>query len=134
MAGILAIDDSVEFLKMFKEILEELKCTVFIASSGVEGIKKLTEVKPDVIFLDYKMPQMNGIETLARIRKINKDVAVVILTGYAEMDMAVKAHYLNIFEFITKPFSIEDIKNVIERALKNRKKKTTKMDPASNAG
>ena len=117
-AKVLIIDDSEEFLTMFTDILTEFKHEVIQASGGAEGIKKLQEEKPDIIFLDYKMPKMNGLEVLAQIRKADKEVKVVILTGYAEMDVAVKAHYLGIFEFMKKPFSMEEIKNVIEKALK----------------
>lgn len=118
---VLIIDDEKQLCELFHTGLTKEGYEVLTALSGPEGIKKVLDSHPDIIFLDLKMPEMDGIETLGHIRNIDKDVVVIILTGYPSMDTALKAYYLNIYDYMTKPFSLEAVKEAIKTALAEKK-------------
>ena len=82
MKRILVIDDDEAVRKLFLLSLEETGYSVYTVSSGMEGIKALKEGKYDLIFLDLKMPGMDGVETLRELRKIDRDVPVYIITAF----------------------------------------------------
>lgn len=117
---VLIIDDEEQVCELFQKSLTKEGYEVITALNGPEGIKKVMDSHPDIIFLDLKMPEMDGIETLSHIRNMDKNVIVIILTGYPSMDTALKAYYLNIYDYMTKPFSLEAVKEVI-RALGKKK-------------
>lgn len=114
---ILVIDDEKDFCSIMQKALTKEGYEVITAYNGLDGIEKAKIERPDIIFLDIRMPKMNGIEALGHIRKIDKDVVVIILTGYPDMDTALKGYYLNIFDYMTKPFSLEKVRAVIVKAL-----------------
>lgn len=118
---ILIIDDEVQMCDLFRKGLIKEGYEVITALSGPLGIEKVKKEHPDIIFLDLKMPEMDGIETLGYIRNVDKNVVVIILTGYPSMDTALKAYYLNIYDYMTKPLSLDTVKKVIEKALEGKK-------------
>lgn len=118
---ILIIDDEKDICFLFEKHFSKRGYEVITALNGKDGIEKVRDEHPDIIFLDLVMPEMDGIETLTHIRNIDKDVAVVILTGYPSMDTALKGHYLNIYDYITKPFNLDKVKKTIEEALAKKK-------------
>ncbi|MCM8819160.1 MAG: response regulator, partial [Candidatus Omnitrophica bacterium] len=79
--------------------------------------------KIDLVILDLKMPKKNGIETLIEIRNYNKDVPVIILTGYGDMATAKKAMEYGVREFITKPFEISEIESIVAKEIERSKGK-----------
>lgn len=119
---ILVIDDEKDFCQLFHKALTKEGYEVITALNGIEGIDKVKAEHPDIIFLDIRMPKMNGIETLGHIRRIDKDVVVIILTGYPDMDTALKGYYLNIYDYMTKPFSLEKVNGVIKKVMVRRQK------------
>jgi len=114
---ILMIDDEPELLGVMKDVLEEEKYQFFCASNGSEGIRMNEQKDPDLILLDLRMPEMDGIETLRSIRKNDPEVRVVILTGYGCPDTIREAADLNVSEYLSKPFENEDLVSVISRTL-----------------
>jgi len=100
-----------------KDLLEDEKYQFFCASNGSEGIRVNEQKNPDLILLDLRMPEMDGIETLRSIRKNDAKVRVVILTGYGCPDTIRDAADLNVSEYLSKPFENEDLVNVISKAL-----------------
>jgi DNA-binding NtrC family response regulator len=117
--SILIIDDEVELSQSLSEMLkeEEEEYGVSVANSGKEGLAKIKEEVPDLVLLDIKMPEMNGIETLEKIKTINKDILVIMLTAYQTVETAVKAMKLDAYDYISKPFNYEELKIIIKRAL-----------------
>jgi DNA-binding NtrC family response regulator len=118
---ILIIDDERNLRLLFQKHFGKRGYDVVTASDGKEGIEKLRNEHPDLVFLDLVMPEMDGIETLTHIREIDKDVVVVILTGYPPMDTALKGNYLNIYDYMTKPFDLNKLEKTIEKALAKKK-------------
>ncbi|MCX6233310.1 MAG: response regulator [Bacteroidetes bacterium] len=114
---ILMIDDEPELLDLMKDVLEEERYQVFCASNGSDGILLNEQKNPDLILLDLRMPEMDGIETLRNIRKNDDKVRVVILTGYGCPDTIRDAADLNVSEYLSKPFENEDLVSVISKAL-----------------
>lgn len=119
--NILIVDDEIDLCQNLSELLEEEeKYNVSIANNGKEGLIKIKEEIPDLVLLDIKMPEMNGIEILEKIKAINKDTLVIMLTAYQTVDSAVKSMKLGAYDYITKPFEFEKLKISIERALHTR--------------
>ncbi|MBI4231963.1 response regulator [Candidatus Peregrinibacteria bacterium] len=120
---VLIIDDEIDLCKLFKKILRHEGYTVYAAQSGTGGIKINEKSNPELIILDLKMPEMSGIETLRRIRKKDKDVIVIILTGYGDAETIRNAADLNVYDYMSKPFNIEMILKIIREALAPMEKK-----------
>ncbi|GAI51429.1 unnamed protein product, partial [marine sediment metagenome] len=89
----------------------------FTACDGQQAIDKVKNYQPALTFLDLKMPGMDGIETLSKIRKFDDESIIIILTAYGTIDSAVKATKLGAYDYITKPFQQEKIKILIQNAL-----------------
>jgi len=102
MAKILVVDDESSIRRTLKEILEFEKHNVDIASSGVEALNMAKEISYDVILLDIKMPEMDGIEVLDNLMKYS-DVPVIMISGHGTIDTAVEAIKKGAYDFIVKP-------------------------------
>jgi len=120
--NILIVDDEVELSQSLSEMLkeEEEGYKVSVANSGKKGLVKIKEEVPDLVLLDIKMPEMDGIETLEKIKVIDKDILVIMLTAYQTVETAVKAMKLGAYDYISKPFNYEELKIIIKRALQTR--------------
>ncbi|MFO7946308.1 MAG: response regulator, partial [Armatimonadota bacterium] len=94
---------------------------IVLASGAREGLQMLEEENPDIVFLDIKMPEMDGIEVLQRIKDFDKDIEVAMITAYAAVDTAQQALRHGAIDYLTKPFSVDEVNRVIDRALTRRK-------------
>jgi CheY-like chemotaxis protein len=113
---VLVIDDEPHLRDLIKDVLEPEGYQVFCAANGADGIALNKQKDPDVIILDLRMPGMDGIETLRNIRTSDKQVRIVILTGYASPDTIREAADLNASEYLSKPFENDDLVSVIANA------------------
>lgn len=120
---VLVVDDEESLRRLFERILRSKDYTLIMAKDGLEGIKRNEDSNPDVIILDLKMPQMDGIETLRHIRKTDKEVRVIILTGYGDAQTVREAADLDVYEYVTKPFSNEVAIKIIKEAFASREGK-----------
>ncbi|MFN4226588.1 MAG: response regulator [Candidatus Ratteibacteria bacterium] len=117
---ILVIDDEIGPRESLR-ILFKYKYNVITAENGEKGIEILKNKKVDLIILDLKMPGKSGIETLAEIRKFNQNVPVIILTGYGDMETARKAMHYEALEFMSKPFSITEMEEIVAKGIEKGK-------------
>ena len=119
---ILAVDDTAIILTRIFNTLQD-DYDVITVNSGVRALKYLEQEKPDLILLDIKRAQMNGIETLKRIRamKNRADIPVIMLTGVEEKDMVVLTHKLGICDYILKPFDSDVLLDRIHRVFVQEK-------------
>ena len=108
-ARILVIDDDQIIRLLFKETLEELGHIVVTASTGAEGLDYVKRLDFDLIFLDLKMPQMDGAEIFREIRNLKPRIPVTIVTGYPDSEMMAKALEQGPFGVMNKPFNDSDI-------------------------
>lgn len=112
MKRILVIDDDEGIRKLFLLSLEGKGFQIDTAESGEQGIEIMQQTKYDLIYLDLKMPGMNGVETLRELRKMDKDVPVYIITAFHEeyFDLLKAAEQDGIdFELLKKPFDSEQL-------------------------
>lgn len=118
LAKILVVDDELSMREMLSNFLKNEGYRVLVVDNGEEAVARVRDEEPQVVLLDMKMAGMDGIETLAQIRELNKDTSIIIITAYGTMGNVVEAMKLGIYDYITKPFDVEKLKRLIERALK----------------
>ncbi|MGH9146017.1 MAG: sigma-54-dependent transcriptional regulator, partial [Vicinamibacterales bacterium] len=114
---ILVIDDEAAIRDSMKMILEYEGYEFLGAASGQEGLVFVERASPDLVFLDIKMPGMDGLEVLGRIKATNETLPVVIVSGHATIDTAVEATKKGAFDFIEKPLSRDRIDVTVRNAL-----------------
>ena len=107
--GVLVIDDEEIIRQLFKETLEAGGCQVTTAKSGTEAVALVQSASFDLIFIDLKMPGMDGAETFRRIRRINESVPVVVITGYPTSELMEQALEEGPVGVMRKPFNAADI-------------------------
>lgn len=116
---ILVVDDEINIVESLKTLLEE-GFNVLTATNGEESLKKLEEENADVVLLDIMMPGMDGIEVLRRIKEKDESLEVIMITAVREVKTAVQAMQLGAYDYIVKPFDIDEVLIVIEKALEKR--------------
>ena len=116
-AKILVVDDEEIVLKSCRKILESGGHQVYTALSGQEVFDLLEKEPVDIIFTDMKMPAIDGIEVLERVKEKYPDILVVMITGYSTVQSAVQAMELGAFDYIPKPFTPGEVLTVVENAL-----------------
>lgn len=116
---ILIIDDEIGPREAMRMILKD-RYDVRTASGGREGLARLSEVRADLVILDIKMPDMDGIAVLREIKKVHNDTEVVLVTAYASLETAQSAIRYGAFEYLIKPFDKDDVLNVVEKGLARR--------------
>src|SRR4026208_1081612 len=114
---ILVIDDEAEIRRSVRMILEYEGYEVVEASSGPEGLAMAEREAPDLVFLDIKMPGMDGLDALQRIQASNETLPVVIISGHGTVSTAVEATKAGAFDFIEKPLASERVLVTIRTAL-----------------
>ncbi|MDR2923688.1 MAG: sigma-54 dependent transcriptional regulator [Treponema sp.] len=121
MAVILIIDDEPGVRQALAAILEDEKYRVFSAEDAAAGIKILEDHKVDVVFLDVLLPRMGGLEALEQIHANWPGLEIVMISGHANIDMAVRAVKGGAFDFLEKPLSLDKVLTVCRNALALRK-------------
>lgn len=109
MATILVVDDEMIIRALFKETLEGRGHKVIVADSGQDGLKIIKQQDLDIVFVDLKMPGMDGAELFRQIRAIKHELPVTIITGYPDGDMMARALAQGPFGVMKKPFNETDI-------------------------
>ncbi len=117
---ILIIDDEPNIRWVLSKVLSEEGYRPSIAKDGEEALSKIAESRPDLVILDMRLPKMDGIEVLKRIRKTYEKLLVIILTGYQSVTNAVEAMKLGAWDYLTKPVDKEKIKITIKNALETQ--------------
>ena len=120
-AKILVIDDEEVIREGCKKTLHKNGYEVDMAGDGNIGLKKVKEGRFDIVLLDLKMPGLSGMDFLKGVQKIDPDIVNVIITGYATIESAVDAMKLGAYDYIPKPFSPEQLRQVVKRAIEKRR-------------
>jgi DNA-binding NtrC family response regulator len=121
MAKVLVVDDQDSIRHFVAKAMEEEGHDVCTASSGEKALGLFSADPPDALILDLKLPGMNGMEVLDRIRETSKDTIVIMITAYGEISSAVKAIKKGAFDYITKPVDIDHLILTLNRALKAKR-------------
>jgi DNA-binding NtrC family response regulator len=115
---VLVVDDETDMLRLLeRSISQELDCDIDTAASGIEALKLLETKNYDLALVDIRMPGMDGIELLERIKQINPWMTVVIMTAHGVVELAVKSIKKGAYDFITKPFDHEQLIHLLRKAL-----------------
>src|SRR5205809_5847043 len=119
MAGehILIVDDEPGIQATLRGVLEDEGYRVTAVGSGADALRVVADESPDLTFLDIWMERMDGLETLAEIKRTRPDAIVVMISGHGTIETAVKATKLGAYDFIEKPLSLEKILLAATRAL-----------------
>lgn len=119
MFKILIVEDDRDLCNILSAILEAEDYDVTIAETGSAALRKIKSVKPELIILDYNLPDCKGIDLLEKINSLDQDLAVIMLTAHSVVKEAVRAMKLGAFDYLTKPFDNEELLLVIKKALQN---------------
>jgi anti-anti-sigma factor len=121
MSRVLVIDDEKPTIAMFRLLLGACGYEVLTAGNGPAGLEVFEAEKPPIVLTDIRMPGMDGLEVLERIKEMDPDTEVIVMTGHGDLDLAVKALDLNATDFIDKPIRKTDLDSALRRAEERRK-------------
>ncbi|MDO5674626.1 MAG: response regulator [bacterium] len=117
---VLIVDDEDDFRETIVKRLNARKLQAEGASSGVKALEVLKEREFDVMVLDVKMPDMDGIETLRHVKKMTPEIEVIMLTGHASVEFGLKGMQLGAFDYIMKPAPINELMDTIGQAFNKK--------------
>ncbi len=107
---VLVVEDDVDLIGIYKEILELHEFDVQTALNGEEGIEKFKQTKPSLVIMDGDMPVLNGYEAFKKIKEIDKDANVVIVTGFSELEPKSQAAIKQgLIKVISKPLGVDEL-------------------------
>ena len=123
MSTVLVVDDKEMLRDSVAVTLQRPGFTVVAADNGNAAIKLIAKHHPDVVVSDLKMPGMDGLELLQRVREIDEDVPVILMTAFGAIDTAVRALKIGAFDYITKPFEGDELVVAVKRAIEHARLK-----------
>jgi CheY-like chemotaxis protein len=113
---ILVVEDDLDLQKMYTEILESDEYQVETASNGEEGVKKFKETNPRLIIMDSDMPVLNGYEASLKIKQIDKNAKIILITGYSKVAEGIQERGGGEFvEIITKPIGMDFLLEIVKK-------------------
>lgn len=118
--SILVVDDEPSIREFLQIMLKRERMLVETAANGREALEKLESTPFDLVISDLQMPEVSGLELLAKVREKDPNALVMMITAFGSTETAVEAMKLGAFDYLTKPFKIDDVKIRIRRALENR--------------
>jgi len=96
---------------------DQVQISVKSAGTGQEGVEKIRAEKPDILFLDYKLPDINGLEVIEQLGDLAKDIIIIMITAYASIEVAIDATRKGAYDFLPKPFTPNELKIVARKAV-----------------
>lgn len=118
---VLVVDDDKRVCDLLADLLTPDGCEVVAINNPEDGLEKLRQKESfHILILDLRMPEMNGIELLDKIRRIDRDVAVIILTAYPSLESATDAINLDVSAYMQKPFAGEEMRETIARVARKK--------------
>jgi DNA-binding NtrC family response regulator len=121
--SILIVDDELSNRRILEQVLSRAGYSVEAADAGSRALNQLDAFRPDLIILDYMMPDLTGMDVLRELRKREDDTPVIMITAYGTIERAVEAIQEGAYDFITRPFKPDHIIHVVRKALERQKLK-----------
>ena len=118
MATLVIVDDEPGIVEEVKAFFEEEGHRVYTADSGEDGIRLIEKVKPDLLLVDIKLPDISGLQVLAVTKKVSPKSKTIVITGYVDQGLIDEAEKLGRDAFLQKPFNFEVLKAEVDRLLK----------------
>ncbi|KAA3610071.1 MAG: sigma-54-dependent Fis family transcriptional regulator [Calditrichaeota bacterium] len=113
---ILLIDDEPSQIISIKSFLKRRKFTVLTASSGQEGISIIQNIGADLVFTDFRMPGLNGLEVVKEVKSLNPEIPVVVMTAFSDTEDAVKVMKEGAFDYLSKPVNLDELEALVNKA------------------
>ena len=114
---VVVIDDEESIREGCRQVLESEGYRALVANDGAQGIRLVEENRPKLVLLDLRMPNVGGIDVLERLPRIDPRIVPIVITGYGTVDSAVASMKLGAFDFIAKPFNMDQLLEVVTRGL-----------------
>uniref|UniRef100_UPI0033845C70 response regulator n=1 Tax=Sutcliffiella sp. FSL R7-0096 TaxID=2921670 RepID=UPI0033845C70 len=112
---LLIVDDQYGIRILLNEVFQKEGYQTFQAANGYQALDIVEKHSPDLVLLDMKIPGMDGIEILKRLKAINSDIQVIIMTAYGELDMIQESKDLGAITHFAKPFDIDEIRDAVRK-------------------
>jgi signal transduction histidine kinase/ActR/RegA family two-component response regulator len=122
-ARVLIVDDEPSVVEVFQEFLASQGYALSVAANGEEAVRMLPELKPEMILTDLNLPGLSGLEVMRAAKRVDPEVCVVVVTGYASASTAIDALRQGAYDYVTKPFDLDDVFQIVERGIANRRLK-----------
>lgn len=120
-SDILVIEDEEILAKNIQRTLQSHGCETEVASNGEEGLEKFSKFKPDLVLLDFNLPDMNGLEILSSIRNQDAQVKVILITAHGNVQLAVDAMKAGAYDYLSKPVVLSELKMIVDKAIGQNK-------------
>ncbi len=117
---ILVADDDASIRSLLKQLLSDEGYSVVEATTGTEVVEKVKETNPDLVIMDVRMPELDGIEALSKLKMSSPKTSVLIMTAFGSSNNAIRAMELGAFDYITKPFELDKISHTVKRVIEYR--------------
>ncbi len=114
------VDDDAAICELLETVLTRDGCTVDTESDPTKAEARVRAGGYHLLLLDVMMPQQDGLETLRRVRALDRDLAVVMITGFPSVETAVQAMQMEAMDYLRKPFTVEDLRADVDRALRKK--------------
>lgn len=121
MSTILIVDDKSSMRKVLRRVLEEDQHSLLEAENGEEALETIKRQHVDMLITDLKMPRMDGMQLIRLIREIDQEILILVMTAYGTVETAVEAMKLGAYDYLTKPFSTEQVRLIVRKALDRQK-------------
>jgi len=120
MSKILVVDDEESIREFFQIMLKREGYEVLTAANGREALDTLKKVSADLVISDIQMPEMSGMDLLGKVRELDPEMVVIMITAFGSTETAVEAMKLGAYDYVQKPFKIDEVKIIIKQALEKR--------------
>src|SRR4030067_1003514 len=117
MSRILVVEDNIGIRNVLEKTLKMKGYDVFSVSTGENAVRLFTSDIFDLVITDLRLPKMDGLEVLKKVKKISSTTIVIIMTAYGTIENAIEAMKSGAYDYILKPFSLEEIEIKVEKAL-----------------
>jgi DNA-binding NtrC family response regulator len=117
---ILVIDDDEDICLYLKEFLSREGYRVTTVTRPMDALPEIKEGRHQVVLLDVRMPEVDGVQLLREIRAIDSDICVIVMTAYPSVESAVDTMKADAFDYLRKPFELEQLRGVIQRAVRDK--------------
>ena len=113
---VLVVDDEQVLAAAMRDYLGRFGYAVKVKGSGEAALKLIDQEPPDIVVLDYRLPRMDGLEVLRKIKDSHPEIEVIMLTAHSSVESTVEAMNLGAFDFLNKPVDLEDLRLVVVKA------------------
>ena len=124
MAHLLVIEDELVLAKNIARYFERQGHSTELAHDGRAGLEMARQTPPDVVIVDFQLPNLNGVEVIRELRRLDEEVRIVMITGHGSINLAVEAMKAGSMDLLTKPLSLASLDEIVQRALKERAGRT----------